>query len=289
MKRLHPSQKPLPRQESGAGAGFTLIELLVVIAIIAILASMLLPSLANAKQAGQAARCRSNLREMGIALQLYVDQNNKHYPEGSPLGTTGSPTWFDAMYRPLGGVSQWTNLLYHCPTYLSRKNLVTPTTTLNVDGNGDADDDGDPLGSYAYNDTGLTILEQPLLGLGPWTSGVSKHLTSESEVKTLSDLYAIADSRPGTYPRSSSAISSGGLTIMQPWLLSFRPGGGGTSTVEGPPPHSQGYQIVFVDGHVSRVLRTDYLFPPRTAQNWNNDDQPHTADWAPMADWAVLK
>ncbi len=59
---------------------FTLIELLVVIAIIALLAAMLLPVLSRAKEAGRSAVCISNLHQIGIALQVYVDGNNNRLP-----------------------------------------------------------------------------------------------------------------------------------------------------------------------------------------------------------------
>ena len=61
-------------------AAFTLVELLIVISIIAILAALLLPVLGKTRESGRSTACLSNLRQLGLALQMYVQDNNNKLP-----------------------------------------------------------------------------------------------------------------------------------------------------------------------------------------------------------------
>jgi len=86
-------------RSSGA---FTLIELLVTIAIIAILAALLLSALARAKDKTRAIQCTSNLRQWGLALRMYADDNNDFLPRrGQGVQTLALITrlddWFNAL------------------------------------------------------------------------------------------------------------------------------------------------------------------------------------------------
>ena len=77
------SSGPRPSQRRQKIRGFTLVELLVVIAIIALLMGILLPALGRVRRQGRKIACLSNVRQMGIALQAYVIDNDNRLPPSS--------------------------------------------------------------------------------------------------------------------------------------------------------------------------------------------------------------
>lgn len=122
VSRVNRPNAPLRRATRGTHrtCGFTLIELLVVIAIIAILASLLLVTLSQAKEQGRKAKCISNLKQIGLAWQLYADDANDRLArngEKDPENIDGEPLWVPGTEHP--NLNAFTNSSYYLDSKVS--------------------------------------------------------------------------------------------------------------------------------------------------------------------------
>src|SRR5688572_12178562 len=87
---------------------FTLIELLVVIAIIAVLAALLLPALSRAKDSARSAKCASNLRQLGLAAQMYFDDHRgRTFPFKGASTNGGDIFWFGWLEKGAEGTRRF--------------------------------------------------------------------------------------------------------------------------------------------------------------------------------------
>jgi prepilin-type processing-associated H-X9-DG protein len=254
-----------------------LIELLVVIAIIAILASLLLPALSAAKESGRTARCKGNLHQIDLGLQMYV-QDTHAYPVFSfdqNGGIINLGFWSTHLIPYVK--HDWTNGLYLCPSY---RGLTLPGNSIAV-----------PLGSYGYNANGVQFGLSPL-GLGGYLTDPSNTNSirpiADSTVAVPADMIELGDANlmwvlpmvlqafygitgPASYDGYARLDISSRDTTESP---SF---GGSAGILQANRLRHRGhFNIVLCDGHIE--CPTDATLFEKTdlgLARWNNDHMPH--------------
>ena len=240
--------------------GFTLVELLVVIAIIALLAALLLPSLTQGKESARAVACRSNLRQINVALVNFTDEH-EHFPADSyrdasisPFITYGWPAYLlpyvssnTAIFR-----CHSTRTDFDWPTNRSSKGYPFP---FNIDR-------ATTLFSYGYNHWAVASVGGYGLGGAPGSE------VPANKVSQPSDMISFGDS-------DGDGSLDGDISFHQ----LIMPGGPQPLAPPGNR-HKRGANVVFYDGHVEWARQSKWM--ERTdaaARRWNNDNQPHRPLW----------
>jgi len=258
---------------------FTLIELLVVIAIIALLAALLLPALAGAKAEAQSTKCKSNLHQMSLALQMYV-ADYKSYPYYAQIDRANGfyLHWPDALvaYDPV----RWTNSAYHCPGY--KGGILPSARATSLDEfkgewwYGSYGDNKD--GTYAPGEGNSPLVAA--LGLGELSDNPVPFCLRDSAAVVPSELICFADAR--MYLGGIPFIGGDDLNKTYGWDKLVC---GLTNTFSGsessyPQRHGRNYNVAFCDVHVEGMPPTKLFNPTNTAILWNNDHKPHPESWA---------
>jgi prepilin-type N-terminal cleavage/methylation domain-containing protein len=271
----NPRAMRCPSFGKGLKAGFTLIELLVVIAIIAILAAMLLPSLARAKAKGQRTVCLNNLRQIGLFMQLYTEDNNDTFPAHRNQGmntSDGGPSitnwWGTTIVTYGGGRSN----LFHDPAIQGKRLDNGTSWQWNFDCH---------LVGYGYN--GYFLGHHPYDNDPPLpVAGISFKLTptfKRGSVLRPSDNLVVGDKEPYGNPPSWSSSLWWESACMDPAVVAHS----SFPTYEGVEPKRHlGLAVVsFNDGH-SEARKSETINPPANPADGTAKALINSKYWDPL-------
>ena len=199
--------------------GFTLVEMLVVIAIIVTLIGLLLPAIQAARSAAQSTQCQSNLRQLGLAITEYRDQNGAYpqyraeYPPITNAYGVYRPRWQWIMASQLGGWAQNPDVITAAGTAdttytnvpLDNKIFVCPSMSSSSISSGNVIPDVQSIrnGSYGYN-FGYLGNNRTLVDGDNTTPTLRYPVTS---VKEPGRTIAFGDSRGGSMPHGGHSMT----------------------------------------------------------------------------------
>ena len=275
---VRPSERPpLSRR------AFTLIELLVVIAIIAILAALLLPALTAAKENARMIKCKSNLRQIGFALQLYVQDHGAYPLIGTVFGRDKpqGAKWYDdiSVYTS----QRWTNDLYTCPSYKGQT----------ADGRIEDNVIYISIGSFGYNVGSSDENGTPQYGIAGKFVGVmqiTQTAIKENEVKVPSDMIMVGDAF-STLSQRRGVLLVGLEMLSRKLPTQFDTGadrgrgnggssGSGDDSAGGKQAHRRHrgkLNTIFGDAHAESMDDAKLLLDrsPHLLKRWHSDNDPH--------------
>jgi prepilin-type N-terminal cleavage/methylation domain-containing protein/prepilin-type processing-associated H-X9-DG protein len=203
-----------------APSGFTLLEIVVVTAILAVLAALLFSVFGRVRTQAQTTTCASHLRQIGVALRLYISDNAGYYPEVAFLDSAKNCSWVDRIYGYVRSPA-----VFVCPNHPDGQYEPGCAPSMPIERNADGDVIAKRDGSYLMN----SIVYPPVR-------------IKENRIQFPSSLIVVSDGNTNMHEGflgnayvapGSEVLSEEKLKMMGVFLR-----------------HNEGNNALFADGHV---------------------------------------